>query len=250
MDFIKDIINLYMKRFLQLEDLKWDLKEGIQIEHLKINSKGINEQFQQRSIPFKVDNGTLESIKISYSPKDGFFHVHIREIQAQISPQVLSTVGKKIQRGLVNIILDEDPVEFIDSYSYIRDLPISYLEQTKKRVESTAVDPSLIPEPPKYPVPAYKLNNQPYVRKCSQPPAFYPPPILDGRKIYNREDNFTDETRYLDSTRNIQFQRTGIANPTLTSYSALYNLARPHSTPIFKTNKGEGRSVDGFYNYC
>ncbi|KAH7649610.1 hypothetical protein FG379_001236 [Cryptosporidium bovis] len=210
MDFLKDVINMYMRKFLQLEDLKWDLKEGLQIEHLKINSRGINDQFREKSIPFKVDNGSLESMKISYSPKDGVFHVHIKEIQTQIRPQIFSTVGKKIQQGLVNIILDEDPVEFIDSYSYIRDFPISYLEQTKKRVESTVVDSSLIPEPPKYPIAAYKLNNQPYTKKYNKAPAFYPPPILDGRKrYYDQKEKYRNEIYYLDNLGNEQFQKTG-----------------------------------------
>ncbi|OII73183.1 uncharacterized protein cubi_02415 [Cryptosporidium ubiquitum] len=170
MEIIRNIINIYLKKFLHLEDLKWDINEGLQVDHAKANSQSINKQFEDKGIPIQIYNGTLDSIKISYSPTKGTFQIHIKEINAQIKPRVLSTVGKKIQQGIVNIILDEDPVEFIDSYSYIRDLPISYLEQASKKSESCIIDPDLIPEPPKFPTAALKIKQLP---KC--PPKYYPP---------------------------------------------------------------------------
>lgn len=171
MEIIRNIINAYLKQFLHLEDLKWDLNEGLQADNVKTNSQSINKQFEEKGIPIQIFDGTLGSIKISYSPTNGAFQIHIKEINAQVKPRILSTVGKKIQQGIVNIILDEDPVEFIDSYSYIRDLPISYLEQANKRTEPCAIiDPGLIPDPPKFPTAALKIKQLP-----RSPPKYYPP---------------------------------------------------------------------------
>ncbi|KAH8584348.1 antigenic A10 [Cryptosporidium sp. chipmunk genotype I] len=170
MEIIRNLINIYLKKFLHLEDLKWDINQGLQVDHVKANSQCINKQFEEKGIPIQIYNGTLDSMKITYSPASGTFQIHIKEINAQIKPRVLSTVGKKIQQGIVNIILDEDPIEFIDSYSYIRDLPISYLEQASKKSESCIVDPDLIPDPPRFPTAALKIK-QPSM--C--PPKCYPP---------------------------------------------------------------------------
>ncbi|KAF7457081.1 antigenic protein A10 [Cryptosporidium felis] len=170
MEILRSIINIYLRKFLQLEDLKWDLNEGLKIDHVKINNQDINRQLEEKSIPIQISDGSLDSMKVSYSPTNGTFQISIREIRAQIRPKVLSTVGKKIQQGIVNIILDEDPVEFIDSYSYIRDLPISYLEYTNKKVESSIADPALIPEPPRFPVAALRIG-----QFAGCPPKYYPP---------------------------------------------------------------------------
>nr|CAE00503.1 antigenic protein A10 [Cryptosporidium parvum] len=170
MEIIRNIINIYLKKFLQLEDLKWDINQGLQVDHVRANSQSINKQFEEKGIPIQIYNGTLDSINITYSPTNGTFQIHIKEINAQIKPRVLSTVGKKIQQGIVNIILDEDPIEFIDSYSYIRDLPISYLEQASKKSESSIADPDLIPDPPRFPTAALKIKQH-----TDYPPKYYPP---------------------------------------------------------------------------
>lgn len=170
MEIVRNIINAHLKQFLHLEDLKWDINEGLQADHVKANSQSINRQFEEKGIPIQIFDGTLDSVKISYSPANGAFHIHIKEINVQVKPRILSTVGKKIQQGIVNIILDEDPAEFVDSYSYIRDLPISYLEQASKRLEPCAVGPGLIPDPPKFPTAALKIKQLP-----RSPPKYYPP---------------------------------------------------------------------------
>ncbi|KAJ1611413.1 hypothetical protein OIY81_1724 [Cryptosporidium canis] len=170
MEIIRNIINIYLKQFLHLEDLKWDMNEGLQVDNVQANSQSINKQFEEKNIPIQLLDGKLDSIRISYSPTNGAFQINIKEINAQVKPRILSTVGKKIQQSIVNIILDEDPVEFIDTYSYIRDLPISYLEQASKKSESCIIDPSLIPEPPKFPTAALKIK-----QLNGSPPQYYPP---------------------------------------------------------------------------
>lgn len=226
MEIIRNIINIYLKKFLHLEDLKWDINEGLQVDHVKANSQSINKQFEDRGIPIQIYNGTLDSIKISYSPTSGTFQVNIKEINAQIKPRVLSTVGKKIQQGIVNIILDEDPVEFIDSYSYIRDLPISYLEQSSKMSESCTIDPDLIPEPPKFPTAALKIK-----QLYRNPPQYYPP-LCDS--IYKPKAPMVPATSALLMFQN-RYQEFPASN-------SMVNGTRNQSFPILQDLRGQPQS--------
>ncbi|EEA07949.1 uncharacterized protein CMU_030900 [Cryptosporidium muris RN66] len=171
MDYIKNLINLCLKEILRLENLTWDIMEGINIDNVRFNSSGINAKFDEHEIPIKLESGGITSMTITYSPIEGICKFIVKEMVMEIKPKVLSTMGKKIQQGLASIILDEDPVEYIDSSSYIRDIPLSLLSGIR-RCDYQIVSPNIIPEPPKIVKPAIKIKIH---SKSQSPPSFYPP---------------------------------------------------------------------------